>query len=263
MQVMIKWCSYCQQYQGEIPPFENRNFSHGMCASCAKSGLAHSDEAFENIKYLTGLTKRFWNAGCAGDFNEISLLTDEALKAGFRPIDILYGIAGPSLIEVGEKWEAKTLTVEDEHRFTHTCEQLVDLISSKLQRSDMNLVDPVKNRILLGNVEGSRHHLGMRFVALALQGIGWQVQILRDQTPAQIAKIAHEQGHQYVGLSISLKEQGLALTSAVETILASPFTGTILIGGAAVNADLIETFASSRVRLISRPVFNKSDWQKV
>ncbi len=31
---MLKWCTYCQEFQGEVPPFDTLASTHGICQNC-------------------------------------------------------------------------------------------------------------------------------------------------------------------------------------------------------------------------------------
>ena len=233
-----------------------------MCESCSKLGFDLSVEQFQKMKFLTDMNQRFWQAGKTGDCDEMSRLVKEGLAAGMRPIDMLFGFAGPSLVRVGELWAENALTVADEHRFTETCYAFVDLISQHVA-SQMSGI-PSGQRVLLINVEGNQHVLGLRFFSLGLAGLGVPCKILLHSTAAEAVKTALTENFGIIGLTIGLPEQALKLKRTIETFLAEPqFSGQILVGGAAVNSGLMKPSQSDRVHMIARPVFNREEWNSL
>jgi methanogenic corrinoid protein MtbC1 len=259
---VIIWCAYCQQFLGEAAPFENKDFSHGICPSCAKRGLDLTEEQESKMNSLVKLNHRFWEAGRIGNLEEMGRLAKEGIAAGIRPIDMLFGFAGPSLVRVGELWSKNTLTVADEHRFTQTCDAFIDLIGQHI--ATQLGVAAESQRVLLVNIEGNQHVLGLRFVSLGLAGIGIRFKILLHATLTEAIKTAVTENYQVVGFTIGLPDQVASLKKALNAFLAAPdFLGQILVGGAAVNSGLSTPVQSDRVHLITRPIFNREEWESI
>ena len=254
---MIKWCSYCQQFQGEEPPFETVQFTHGMCDRCYAQGLGKLAEKQETTQQLAGLARRLWSVASEGRGDLMPGLLDEAVAAGFRPIDILYGIAGPSLVEIGRLWETNRISVAEEHRFTASCEQLVNEVARHVTEAEGQR----DARILLAPVPGNRHTLGTRFVQIGLAGMGLTAERVDDPaTPDALVARAVDGGYRAVGLSVSISTQTAELGACLAAFDAEPrFDGTLLVGGAAVNQGMVELAERSSLRVVVRPRFGSEE----
>lgn len=262
---MIRWCAYCQQFQGEIPPFERWEVSHGICDRCLPGMLGEKGEVAgwtaeqeSRIKFLGDINNRFWLAGQQGDSAQMEELVREGLGESIRPIDMLFGWAGPALVRVGELWACNELTVRDEHCFTESVEVFIDIISRhESQTRGLTIADD--HRVLLTNVQGNEHTMGLRFVRLGLAHMGLKGIILPPGLPASaIVEQALSLNLSVVGLSISMPSQTGALRAILDAFLAEPaFEGRILIGGAAINAEAVCIDLSPNVQFIARLGFNE------
>lgn len=253
---MIHWCAFCQTFQGETPPFERKDVSHGLCVSCAKTGIDWSDEQEARVRGLADLNRRFWAAGLVGDPDAMIALAEEAVREGIRPIDLLFGLAGPLLVKVGDLWESGELTVAEEHRFTFACEAVIRLVSRHVKT-------PVASggSVLLSTIEGNEHTLGLRFAQLGLASIGiastW---VTQELPPRGIVELALSGGHSVVGLSISMADQVSSLQRTLEAFGSeTSFKGRILVGGAGVTEELASRFPAENTRFLVRPRFREDE----
>src|SRR6516162_2062833 len=118
-ETMLKWCSYCQQFQGETPPYGDLSVTHVLCLECE---LAHSDafdtDVVRHAVFLREIFHSLFEAGQRNDFGSAERMVERAIAANCRPVDILIGIVAPMLHKIGEEWESGAITVEDEHKFT-------------------------------------------------------------------------------------------------------------------------------------------------
>ncbi len=258
---MIVWCAYCQTFQGEAPPYSKMTLTHGMCATCSKSGLEWTEEESERIQTLAGLHRKFWKAGRDGDPDRIKDLAERGIQAGVRPIDLLFGFAAPALAKVGEMWANNTLTFEDEHRFTRSCEYLATLVAQQagLASPDQDLQPGEDGSVLLASVQGSKHTLGPRFASLGLMSLGIRSHVLlHDTLPEALLEHALVGNHLVVGLSVALFTQAAALQLTVDTFLLDPrFEGRIVVAGGAVNEGLRLPVESPRLHFLDRPRFDE------
>lgn len=46
---MIVWCSYCQKFLKEKPPYDQFQVSHGVCPSCMANALTLSQKEYQFI----------------------------------------------------------------------------------------------------------------------------------------------------------------------------------------------------------------------
>ncbi|MBA2627542.1 MAG: cobalamin B12-binding domain-containing protein, partial [Gemmatimonadales bacterium] len=258
---MIIWCAYCQRFQGEVPPFERREVSHGLCRRCEPSAFEWTSEQEERIAYLADLNQRFWRAGRSRSAPDMETLAIEGFGADIRPIDMLFGFAGPLLATIGQRWAANILTACEEHQFTDACEALVNLIERHVSSASAPSAQAGGPTILLAAVEGNEHALGCRFAALGFESMGIRATVLEGGgTPQAIVDAALALGSSAVGLSISLSSQIPALRRLLDLFAGEPaFNAPILVGGAAVNSEMVLSSAAPGARLVSRPAFNESD----
>lgn len=258
---MINWCAYCQKFLGEIPPLEDRRFSHGLCASCATAGLDISDEQFARTKYLQDLNGRFWSAAKDENHAEMIRLADEGISENIRPIDILFGIAGPLLYKVGELWAKNEITYHEEQRFTRSCETLIELVSQRAEKEKDSTRKSDSGTVLLSNVKGNIHTLGLQFVSLGLQSLGiYSKVILPALKPEALVSLALLGNFQVIGLSIALTSQSLELEKVISAFnKEKAFNGKIIVGGVAISEKHVSGPNDSNVYYLPSPCFNGTE----
>lgn len=252
---MIKWCAFCQRFQGEVPPFERQNVTHGLCARCAQTASQITLEQEKRIQRLGDFFSGFWKAGREQNITNMKNLIDEALRVGIRPIDLLYGIAAPALAKIGDLWAKNEITVQEEHRFTKSCETFIDLIAQRIHKN------VIPSRILLANVPGNEHYLGLRFTQLGLMSIGLASEIMPLGSSLNgILDYAKKIEAKTVGLSISLPEQLPDLLSAVKALTDARFSIRIIVsGGAAIKSGMISAKILPQNVLLINPVFDEAE----
>lgn len=259
---MIVWCAYCQTFQGEVPPYSQSTVSHGMCEPCSRSNMEWSDEEAARIQSLAALHRRFWQAGRNGDAEALEALAERGIRAGVRPLDMLFGFAAPALTKVGELWANNELTIEDEHRFTRSCESLATLVErqASVDAAHAELESDVEGSVLLARVEGNTHTLGIRFARLGLMSLGIRSHVLvEDATAERLLEQVLIGKHPVVGLSVALPCQAKALQRAIDTLLGDArFKGRIVVAGGVINEGLTLPVDSSRVHFLVRTKFDET-----
>ena len=185
---MLKWCSYCQQFLGEVPDYDNFSISHGTCPECYADLFGQGDVDLTRPLLLKAVQRKLWTAGLENNLTAAAKVIDDAVSTGLRPVDILIGMVAPMLYQVGEDWKTGVFSVEQEHRFTTFCEKIIDLVTTKMQ------LNPSPNStsdgaILLMNAPGNVHTLGLRIIALWLASKGRIATILDTQDAANVLKV--------------------------------------------------------------------------
>jgi methanogenic corrinoid protein MtbC1 len=253
---MIRWCAYCQRFQGEVAPFEINDLSHGLCKDCNSIGLDWSPEQEKQIEKLRRFNERFWAAGKTGNAQSLDQLVQEALSDGIKPFDMLLGFATPALARVGKQWENGRLRIEEEQQFTKTCDAFFELISRNLQREDYKK----RPQILLANVEGNQHRLGIRFVQLGLAGIGLSSVVMRsDASTNDIVTEAVAMDARVLGLSVAfLSQLPTLLATRLELSKALP-SCRIVVGGWAIKSGQILRSDLPEDLFVMTPIFSLSD----
>lgn len=245
---MLSWCSYCQQFQGEVPPFEQLNITHGLCTNCGIRGIDLSKSELEHAHKLRDIQRQLMEAGSVEDFGAAERIVDLAIADHVRPVDILFGLVAPSLYLIGEEWRRGSITVCQEHRFTSFCEKVYELVSEKVMSE---IARPLRNRrieALLINADGNNHTLAIRIIALWLKSRGVEALALyRSPTPSDLINLLKQMQPRLLLISIALAEQCssvIRLTELLESISIEN-KPKIIIGGYAVKSGMLAPIAGT------------------
>ena len=227
---MINWCSYCQQFQGESPPYNNYSITHGICPSCTEIGLDISDEQFARIQNLVNIQKKLFDAGFSGAEDLAKKAITEAKMAGLQPVDLLMGIITPLLWKVGDLWESGKITVADEHRFT----KVYDVIVAQIEEGEPanECVD-----VLFLNAPANTHYLGLRVLKLWLRSKGIESDVLRNCGLEFVVSEIVKRKPRYLGFSVAANGQlakVLKLSEQIQKRL-GPAVPQIVIGGGVIK----------------------------
>jgi len=241
-ETMLKWCSYCQQFQGETPPYGDLSVTHVLCLECE---LAHSDafdtDVVRHAVFLREIFHSLFEAGQRNDFGSAERMVERAIAANCRPVDILIGIVAPMLHKIGEEWKSGAITVEDEHKFTAFSERVLNLIDGKLHFSSSRRSGN-KPVYFLMNAPGNTHTLAIRILALWLESRRICAPVIVEHD--DLERLAHsikEAVPKRLLISMALPEQlaGVAAISALVGQLPSSVRPGVLVGGHAVKAGFV------------------------
>jgi 5-methyltetrahydrofolate--homocysteine methyltransferase len=106
-----------------------------------------------------------------GHAPEVKALTEEALKLGMDPMDILFKALIPSLEEVGRRFERGDFFVPEV------------LMAAKAMKAGMAILRPLLaetgapsiGTMVIGTVKGDIHDIGKNLVIIMLEGAGFEV----------------------------------------------------------------------------------------
>jgi methanogenic corrinoid protein MtbC1 len=235
---MLNWCSYCQHFGGEVPPYENLNITHGICADCEPNVLTLSDSDFAHARTVRDIQEQLYQAGSRNDLKAARRIIEGSRRSNMREVDILVGIIAPLLHQIGEDWKCGVVTVADEHRFTAFCEQVLELVTAKV-----TTVTPAQRaEVLMVNAPGNRHTLAIRILALWLMHQGIPARAIDE--PLDIEDVVALVGRtrpRLLLVSLALAEQAAAVATIAERIVAlpEPVRPKIIVGGYAVKVGLV------------------------
>lgn len=214
---MIEWCSYCQRYQGESPPFDDYAVTHEICDSCKERELFLDPAAVVEARQLAGFFERLRMAALSGTARA-DLLLAEAEHIGIRPLDFLVGMLQPVLNELGELWANRGLSVAIEHEFSLMAESVAVLVRQKLVAS-MPPGPSSSPEFLLVGADGNYHTLGLRIVEAELLSRGYSTHVSIPGLPApEVVSLVQSLKPKVVGVSACL-EADLASLRAIRTLL--------------------------------------------
>jgi methanogenic corrinoid protein MtbC1 len=204
---VLSWCAYCQQFQGELPPFESMVITHGMCAECAGKDFEGAPHLLEHAHELRGIQRKLKLASGRANHGEVANVVTEAAAAGVRPVDIMMGLIAPLLCATGKDWEAATLTVSEEHRFTAFCEDTFAIVEAHVRAEMPDAFadeDGPHADIVLINAPGNHQTLGIRVLALWLISRGRRARIISRQPDlAQLVERVVAATPQIVAISVA------------------------------------------------------------
>jgi methanogenic corrinoid protein MtbC1 len=128
-------------------------------------------------------------------------LHDAHQAQGLLPF--LCEIVSPLLDEVGNRWAAGLLAIEQEHLLTEILEDLLRDLRRGFQPG------PEAPTVALATLPGERHRLGLLMAALVYAGQGARVEILGTDLPlAAMVGAVNALGARTLGISVSLKGGG-------------------------------------------------------
>jgi methanogenic corrinoid protein MtbC1 len=176
---MIRWCSYCQVFLGEVPPFDSIVVTHGICPACeAKMEIADDlGEALVGATWqVRDLMNRIFDCARRADESSIPMLLAEAAAHQMPPASILVGLLQPALYRAGEAWREGGMSIAAEHRLTLWCERF--FLQLPWQQTPKTSLD-----LLIFMMPGNTHTLGPRFAAQLLAARGISTQVVVPQLP--------------------------------------------------------------------------------
>jgi methylmalonyl-CoA mutase cobalamin-binding subunit len=244
---MLRWCSFCQEFQGENPPFENLAITHGICSTCEVTALDVTERDLAHTRILQGVQGRLWNAGRNGDLKAVDNILYDATNARVRPLDILMGIVAPMLWQIGEDWKTGALTVADEHRFTAFCEAVFEAVVARASTASHVGTTADDPPFLLMNASGNQHTLAVRMLELWLRHNDIPTLLVSArQSPEELATLITRTRSPGILVSMALAEQLPSVVALIERLaeLPRPVRPKIILGGYAVKAALVPPIPS-------------------
>ncbi len=170
-----------------------------------------------------------------GNRNEAKRITEELLKAGNKPLDIVEKGLVPGMASVGEKFKNNQIFVPEM------------LIAARAMKEAMAILEPLMIAAgikptftaVIGTVQGDLHDIGKNLVAMMLKGANFGVVDLgTNVSPEKFAAAAKESKAQIVGLSALLTTTMPAMKTTVEAIKKAGLTTVkIMIGGAPITQE--------------------------
>jgi len=240
---MLSWCSYCQQFVGEVPPYDDLIITHCICGTCESNVPSLTESDIAHALMLKGIQSRLFDAGHQGDLNAAEQVIETSRQAGMREIDILVGIIAPMLYQIGEDWKRGAITVAEEHRFTAFCEKIIDILAVNGPFAvPVDAGQAEWSEILLINAPGNCHTLAVRTLALWLADKGMPTRAAYQPLNVEdVIGMIRKVHPGFVLISMALAEQVPGIVAIVERVAELPnlVRPKIIVGGYAVKLGLI------------------------
>jgi methanogenic corrinoid protein MtbC1 len=244
---MLRWCAYCQEFQGEIAPLDKFSTTHGLCSACRAKGTGQLDSELDNSHRLREIQGLLYEAGKKGDMSAAPAIVHDAIAAGLRPVDILVGIITPLLYLIGIEWEISEITIADENRFTRFCEHVFELVKLEVASRGIPGGETRRALVFLMNARGNTHSLGIRILSLWLQSAGIETREFHPPpSPDLLIHFIAEEKPQAVLISLALASQRDYVATVARRIAELPQPQpTLIVGGYGIKHNLIRPISGA------------------
>ncbi len=177
--------------------------------------------------------ERLFEAVLEGEKEETRKLTEEIIKEGRAPLDVLEEILSPALKKVGDYYEQKIYFLPQLILSAEAMESASEIIEKNLKVEGKT---NKKAKIVIATVKGDLHDIGKNIVALVLRNYGYEVIDLGKNVPSEkIIETAEKEKADFIGLSAlmttTMEEMGVVVNLKREKKLKAK----VFIGGAAVS----------------------------
>lgn len=178
--------------------------------------------------------KALHDAVVDGDAKTAKSLTEQAIKAGTGPQDLLGKALIPAMDEVGRRFECNEYFVPEL------------LISARAMKGSMELIRPLLakggiepvGKVAIGTVKGDLHDIGKNLVAAMLEGGGFEIIDLGvDVSPEKFLGAVQEKGANLIALSALLTTTMPAMKDTIAALNSAGVRGKVkvMIGGAPIT----------------------------
>lgn len=248
---MLNWCCYCQQFQGEVPPYDRFDSTHGCCAPCVALAMDPTESDLAHARILARLQAGLRKAGQSGDLAAAGHLIEEASADHVRAVDVLMGIVAPLLAQIGKDWERGFITVAEGHQFIAFSEALVELVTTtRFQDRPADARPLDRPDALLMTADGNRHTLAVGILSLWLMDSGMRTRVLDPGLPLKdlLARIGHDRPRLLL-ISMALAEQRPGVVTLVECLAAlpEPVRPRVIVGGYAVKLGHVDAIPGAEL----------------
>lgn len=178
--------------------------------------------------------------GClvAGDEQSAWYLVEGALVAGMDPVEVHLELLSPTMRTIGERWEAGTLSVGQEHKASAVCQRLVGRLGPRFAR-------PGRRRgvVVLAGAPQDPHSLPVALAADVVRAAGYSVVDMGAAVPADdLAAEAYSADRLVaVAVTVTTGDNEAAVAESVAAVRGAAPGVPILVGGRAVHPALAAT----------------------
>jgi methanogenic corrinoid protein MtbC1 len=192
--------------------------------------------------------RRYGEALRVGDPERALAATDAAIAGGMSAANAEAQVIAPAMRWIGDLWERGAIGVADEHLATAISDSALAHLYPRLQTAEPRS----RERVLVSTVQDERHVLGLRMVADALEGAGFDVLYLGGDVPAGALLDAWRKHRPaVVALGVTMHVNLAALLGEVTALAALDDPPQIVLGGQGIPAPVREE--------LSVPVLDGSD----
>ena len=212
------------------PPEQSRASSDESPEREGPSGRAEDER-------IAVVIRRYGEALRVGDPDGALAATDVAIAGGMTAAGAEAQVIAPAMRWIGDLWERGAIGVADEHLATAISDSALAHLYPRLQTA----APRSRERVLVSTVQNERHVLGLRMVADALEGAGFDVLYLGGDVPAgALLDACRRHRPAAVALGVTMHVNLPALLGEVTALASLEDPPQILLGGQGIPASVRE-----------------------
>jgi 5-methyltetrahydrofolate--homocysteine methyltransferase len=173
----------------------------------------------------------------AGNVEEIKGLTEEALRSGASPQDILEEGLRPAMESLGDRFSRGEAYLPELLVAADTMKASMEILQPAIVRGGV----PPKATMLLGTVEGDIHDIGKNLVKMMFEGAGFRVIDLDINVKAEkFLEAYHKENPDLVGLSALLTTTIGEMEKVIQAIREFDPNAKFIVGGAPITQEFAD-----------------------
>ncbi len=177
-----------------------------------------------------------------GGKKEIRQLTIEALNNGVEAQNLVNKAILPAMNIVSKLWRREEYYIPEVMRAAATMQEAMYALRPLL----VGDVTGKGVKVAIGTVKGDRHYIGKNLVGMMLEGVGYEIEDLGADSPAEKFLEAARNGARVIGMSSLLTTTMPEMINVITLIKKNGLRErvTIIIGGAPVTAAYAESIGA-------------------
>lgn len=177
-----------------------------------------------------------------GRKNEIRQMAIDAMESGAESENLVNHAIIPAMNIVSELWRKEEFYIPEVMRAAATMQEAMDALRPHLVGDATG--KGVKAAI--GTVKGDLHNIGKNLVAIMLEGVGYEIEDLGVDSPAEKFLEAAKNGARVIGMSSLLTTTMPEMKNVVDLFKESGLREevTIIVGGAPVTSEYAKSIGA-------------------
>ena len=168
-------------------------------------------------------------------------LTEDQLKAGVDPLDIINQFIVPALDVVGQGFEKNTIFLPQLLMSAEAAQACFEVIKNELKSSGVE--SESKGKVIVATVKGDIHDIGKNIVKVLLENYSFDVIDLgKDVPPETVVEVAKKEHVHLIGLSALMTTTVVSMEDTIKALHEANVPCEVCVGGAVLNqeyADMI------------------------
>jgi len=199
--------------------------------------------------------KEIVEAVLIGDIDKTKILTQEVLKKGVSPHDVIEKGLMEGMNLVGDKFENREYFLPDLLVSAEAVKRATEILKPHLKG------ERGRGTVVIGTVSGDIHDLGKNLVASTLEASGFRVMDLGvDVPPERFVNAAKEKRANIVAISALITTTMLGMKDIIEAMVRSGIRKEVkvMVGGAPLDEEFARKIGADRYASSSRDATRKA-----